>query len=51
MPAKTKTYEVTGSAPVLGHQHGDTFDAKLDKTHEEFLVNSGALKVVQKKKD
>ena len=50
MPSKTKTYEVVGAAPVLDHQPGETFEASLDKGTEEFLMNTGALKVVQKKK-
>ena len=47
---KTKTYEVVGAAPVLDHQPGEKFDASLDRAAEEFLVGTGALKVVQQKK-
>lgn len=49
MPRK-KSYKVTGTAPVLGNQPGETFEASLDKDQEEFLVGIGALTVQAEKK-
>lgn len=50
MPRKKKRYKVVGVQPVLGHHPGESFEASLDKTQEEFLVSIGGLKVVEKKK-
>lgn len=45
-----KKYKVVGVAPILDHQPGETFEAKLDQAHEDFLVQIGGLKVVESKK-
>lgn len=46
MADKSKSYRVVGQQPVLDHQPGEKFDAKLDEAHEEFLVGIGAIEVV-----
>lgn len=53
------TYTVTGAQHrVLGHGHGETFDAELDPVQEARLIQAGHLervdaaeKSAQKKKD
>ena len=51
MPPKKKEYEVVGTAPVFGHPPGAKFEAAIDETHEQMLVDAGSIKVVGKKKD
>jgi len=51
LPRKKKNYKVVGTSPVLGHHPGQTFEASLDKAHEDFLVRVGAIRVEADKKD
>lgn len=41
----TKTYKVVGTAPILDHQPGSTFEADLSDI-EDYLVSIGGLEVV-----
>ena len=42
----SKHYKVVGSAPILDHKPGETFEADLDETNESYLVGIGGLAVV-----
>ena len=50
MPRKKKRYKVVGTAAVLGYAPGQEFEAAIDKTHEAFLFNIGAIEEVKKGK-
>lgn len=39
-------FKVVGVHPVLGHAPGETFDADLDETQAQALVDGGALRRV-----
>jgi hypothetical protein len=41
-----KTYEVSGSASVLGHEPGEQFAAELVTEREQFYLRGGHLKIV-----
>ena len=43
----SKRYKVVGSAPILDHKPGETFEADLDETNESYLVGIGGLAVVE----
>ena len=43
----SKRYKVVGSAPILDHKPGDTFEADLDETNESFLIGIGGLAIHQ----
>ena len=47
----SKRYKVVGSAPILDHKPGETFEADLDETNESFLVGIGGLAVVDEAVD
>lgn len=44
-----KRYKVVGTAPILEHQPGETFEAELFEEQEKFLVGIGGLEVVESK--
>ena len=43
----TKTYKVVGTAPILDHQPGETFEADIPDEQADFLVSIGGLEVVK----
>ena len=43
----SKRYKVVGTAPILGHQPGETFEANLDPGEVAFFFQIGALEVVK----
>ena len=45
-----KRYKVVGSAPILDHQPGETFDATLSASFEAYLTGIGGLAVVKEEK-
>lgn len=47
----SKRYKVVGSAPILDHKPGETFEADLDETNESYLVGIGGLAVVDETVD
>jgi hypothetical protein len=46
----SKRYKVTGTQPVLDHQPGEQFTAKIPPEQEDFLVQIGGLKVLPPEK-
>jgi hypothetical protein len=43
-----KTYKVVGTAPILDHQPGETFEQKIPADLEAYLLGIGGIAVVQK---
>lgn len=43
----SKRYKVVGTAPILGHAPGETFEADLDPGEAAFFFQIGALEVVK----
>lgn len=43
----SKRYKVVGTQPILEHQPGETFEAKIPKDQEAFLIGIGGLEVVK----
>lgn len=44
-----KRYRVVGTAKILGHAPGTTFEADLDEGAEAFFLKIGGLEVLDKK--
>lgn len=42
-----KRYKVIGTAPILDHQPGETFEADLDAGAEAFWFQIGAIELVK----
>ena len=43
-------YKVTGTQPILNHQPGETFEAKIPTDREAFLIAIGGITVVDEPK-
>lgn len=44
----SKRYKVVGSAPILDHKPGETFEADLDETNESYFIGIGGIVRVEK---
>jgi hypothetical protein len=44
-----KRYKVVGTAPILDHQPGETFEAELSANFEAYLTGIGGLAVLADK--
>jgi hypothetical protein len=44
-----KRYKVTGTAPILDHQPGETFEAELSANFEGYLTGIGGIAVLADK--
>ena len=44
-----KTYKVVGTAPILDHQPGETFEQSIPADLEKYLIAIGGLAVVEEK--